>query len=71
MLNELPPPETRAMLRRSCGLTQADAARAVDVTPACVGFWESGKSEPRGRNRRVYTQFLAELRARLVTSVAA
>jgi DNA-binding transcriptional regulator YiaG len=38
-------------LRQRLGLTQGQFAALVDVTPACIGFWEQGKTKPAGKNR--------------------
>ncbi len=38
---------TLAGLRVSAGLTQADVARALDVSQCTISLWESGESKPR------------------------
>lgn len=35
------------MLREKKGLTQADIARELKITPAAVSKWENGESKPR------------------------
>lgn len=44
--------------RRRLGLSQAQMAKLLGVSTASVGFWETGKASPRGKNR----QAIAELR---------
>ena len=34
------------ILREKRGFTQAQLADRVNVTPACISLWESGKSRP-------------------------
>ena len=38
---------TMKAARINRGLTQADAAKALNVTKKTVGSWESGKTKPR------------------------
>ena len=38
-------------LRKRLGLTQSDMATLVGVSPATIGFWESGDTAPRDANR--------------------
>ena len=44
--------------RRRLKLSQAQMAKLLGVSTASVGFWESGRASPRGKNR----QAIAELR---------
>ncbi|MFF1372800.1 helix-turn-helix domain-containing protein [Streptomyces virginiae] len=60
----LPAPEERRRLREAAELTHDEVAAAVGVTAATVRSWESGRTDPRGRKRELYTQFLARLSAR-------
>jgi DNA-binding transcriptional regulator YiaG len=46
----LGPAEVRA-LRKRLGLSQANLARVVAVTPVAVYFWEAGRTRPRGRRK--------------------
>ncbi|MFD4915746.1 helix-turn-helix domain-containing protein [Streptomyces virginiae] len=60
----LPAPKERRRLREAAELTHDEVAAAVGVTAATVRSWESGRTDPRGRKRELYTQFLARLSAR-------
>ncbi|MFJ6496687.1 helix-turn-helix domain-containing protein [Streptomyces virginiae] len=57
----LPAPKERRRLREAAELTHDEVAAAVGVTAATVRSWESGRTDPRGRKRELYTQFLARL----------
>ncbi|MCX5012203.1 helix-turn-helix domain-containing protein [Streptomyces sp. NBC_00555] len=57
----LPSPEERRRLREAADLTHEEVAAAVGVTPATVRSWETGRTDPRGRKREAYVQFLAGL----------
>ncbi|MEU8672665.1 helix-turn-helix domain-containing protein [Streptomyces anulatus] len=57
----LPPPATRAALRRADGLTQAEVAEAIGVTRVAFARWETGKAEPRARARASYLRLLEAL----------
>ncbi|MEV8536022.1 helix-turn-helix domain-containing protein [Streptomyces sp. NPDC051211] len=57
----LPSPKERRRLRESGELTHDEIAAAVGVTATTVRSWESGRTEPRGRNREVYARLLVEL----------
>lgn len=54
----LPPPNERERLRRLQGLTQAQVADALGVTPGAVSGWEQGRHEPRGEVREQYAELL-------------
>ncbi len=54
----LPPPETRAALRRAESLTQAEVAEALGVTRVAFQRWETGQAEPRARSRAAYLRLL-------------
>lgn len=60
----LPPAEERRALRDALNLSQAQVARAIGVSPATVGGWESGR-EPTGGIREKYAYFLDAARTRL------
>lgn len=57
----LPSPKERRRLREAANLTHEEVAAAVGVTPATVRSWETGRTDPRGRKREAYVQFLAGL----------
>ncbi|QER85123.1 helix-turn-helix domain-containing protein [Streptomyces tendae] len=59
----LPPPRERRRLREAGSLTRAQLAERVGVRPDTVRAWESGRSAPRGRNRKAYAELLAGLKA--------
>jgi DNA-binding transcriptional regulator YiaG len=58
---ELPPAETRRALRKAAGATLEQVARACNVTPQAVQFWETG-STPRGANLSAYLEVLRVFR---------
>jgi DNA-binding transcriptional regulator YiaG len=58
---ELPPPATRALLRRQAGLTQRQVADVLGVHRITVTRWEQGWRSPRGRLRREYRRLLDRL----------
>lgn len=47
-------------LRTDAGLTLAEVARSVGVTPSCVHYWERGRT-PRGRAAVRYARLLIDL----------
>lgn len=49
--------------REEAGLTQAELARRIGVTPRTVWNWEWGHREPRGK----YLRLLAEVTGKPVT----
>jgi transcriptional regulator with XRE-family HTH domain len=57
-VDQLPPPPERVRLRVAQGLTQAQVAEALGVTPGAVGGWEKGRYEPRGTVRVQYAELL-------------
>ncbi|WP_189177907.1 helix-turn-helix domain-containing protein, partial [Streptomyces lasiicapitis] len=63
----LPSAERRRALREALGLSRAQVARALSVSPSTVGGWEAGR-DPSGEIRARYAYFLRgaedKLRAR-------
>lgn len=59
----LPPPEDRAALREAAGISRAELASAVGVTPGTVWMWEKGKRQPTGIRRQRYIDALDVLAA--------
>ncbi|MFJ3722275.1 helix-turn-helix domain-containing protein [Streptomyces sp. NPDC090045] len=59
----LPAPEERRRLREAADLTHEQVAEAVGVTATTVRSWETGRTDPRGRNREAYAAFLTALAA--------
>ncbi|MFD9373292.1 helix-turn-helix domain-containing protein [Streptomyces sp. NPDC060020] len=57
----LPARKERRRLREAADLTHEQVAAAVGVTAATVRSWETGRTDPRGRNREAYAAFLAAL----------
>jgi transcriptional regulator with XRE-family HTH domain len=58
---KLPPAEIRKALRKAAGATLEQVARACDVTPQAVLYWETG-SMPRGENLTAYLEVLRVFR---------
>lgn len=63
---ELPPPELRRSLRERAGLSKAQVARALGVSPSTVSGWESGR-DPAGEVRTKYAYLLEGLSSKLTT----
>lgn len=61
IFRQLPPPEERRSIRRQAGLSQADLAAAIGVSPQAVATWEAG-TRPRGAHLTRYLAVLRELR---------
>ncbi|MER7463972.1 helix-turn-helix domain-containing protein [Streptomyces sp. NPDC097981] len=59
----LPSPGERRRLREAADLAFEDVAAAVGVTVSTVRSWETGHTDPRGRLRAAYADFLTSLRA--------
>ncbi|MCG0068453.1 helix-turn-helix domain-containing protein [Streptomyces tricolor] len=68
----LPPAERRRQLRDEVGLSRAEVARALGVSPSTLGGWEAGR-DPSGETREQYAYFLrqAEEKIRARAAVAA
>ena len=49
------------MIREQAGVSQGDVAEALGVTRPAVSYWETGRREPRGENRRRYVELLGRL----------
>ncbi|KPI17253.1 helix-turn-helix domain protein [Actinobacteria bacterium OK006] len=62
----LPPAEQRRALRAALGLSRAEVARALGVSPFTVAGWESGR-DPRGETREKYAYFLKGADAKIST----
>ncbi|NBE55686.1 helix-turn-helix domain-containing protein, partial [Streptomyces boluensis] len=60
----LPPVEERRVLREHLGLSRAQVAAALGVSPSTVGGWESGR-DPAGEVRGKYAYFLDAARTKL------
>lgn len=46
------------LARLKAGLSQADLARKLQVSAACVGQWERGEAQPRPHMHRKIQEFL-------------
>jgi transcriptional regulator with XRE-family HTH domain len=60
---QLPPPETRRLLRERVGIPQTALAQAVGVDRATVSRWETGEREPRDKHLARYVEVLDRLAA--------
>lgn len=60
----LPPAERRRQLREKVGLSRAQVARALGVSPSTLGGWESGR-DPSGEPRAQYAYFLEQAEAKV------
>ncbi|MFF2845013.1 sigma factor-like helix-turn-helix DNA-binding protein [Streptomyces sp. NPDC058001] len=56
----LPSPKERRRLREARSLSQAQIAEAIGVSRRTVRSWETGRKDPRGREREAYTRLLAD-----------
>ncbi|MEU2993525.1 helix-turn-helix transcriptional regulator [Streptomyces griseoincarnatus] len=59
---ELPDRSERRAIREAAGLTQAQVATAVGVSPQAVALWESGRRTPRGHYLSRYAEALRTMR---------
>ena len=53
---------TAELIRRKAGLSLAAVARAIDVEPSTVFWWERGRFLPQGDNAVAYCELLRRLR---------
>ncbi len=60
-LSQLPPPEARQRIREAAGVTKAEVARELGVSPAAVHNWEHGARQPRRGMAIAYRLVLDEL----------
>lgn len=58
-------------IRVAAGLSNAELAAAVGVTPSCLGRWERGERIPRGPRALDYARALARLQKRAATAAQA
>ncbi|MYW62536.1 helix-turn-helix domain-containing protein [Streptomyces sp. SID8379] len=65
---ELPDAQARRELREQAGLSMAQVARALGVSPSTVGGWETGRRAPSGEVRTRYAYLLDGLTAKLAPS---
>ena len=56
----LPTFDERRQLREAAGLSQADLAFAIGVSPSAVHTWET-KREPKGLQRVAYVKALRDM----------
>ncbi|MEU6439128.1 helix-turn-helix transcriptional regulator [Streptomyces sp. NPDC047046] len=63
----LPPAPDRRLLRERAGLTRAQAATRLGVSPQTLRAWERGRARPHGRRLAAYAGLLTELAAGLPT----
>jgi transcriptional regulator with XRE-family HTH domain len=61
VVQALPPVEKRIELRERAGLSRADLATAIGVTPGAVWLWEKGKRQPTGPWLAKYVEALGLL----------
>jgi DNA-binding XRE family transcriptional regulator len=61
VVQALPAPEKRIELRERAGLSRADLAAAIGVTPGAVWLWEKGKRQPSGSLLAKYVEALSLL----------
>ncbi|QCX73982.1 Helix-turn-helix protein [Streptomyces sp. YIM 121038] len=66
----LPPAERRRALREALGLSRAQVARALAVSPSTVGGWEAGR-DPSGEVRGKYAYFLGQAEEKVQARLSA
>jgi len=59
---KLPAPAVRRSIRLGAGVTLAEMAAELDVTPVTVLRWERGSSEPRRARAIAYRRLLDAVR---------
>jgi DNA-binding transcriptional regulator YiaG len=47
--------------RQAARISQAEIARAVGVSPACISRWESGTRLPKGEAAQRYAEIIRQL----------
>lgn len=57
----LPDPAYLKAIRQKSGLTQAEVAEAIGVTPGAVKHYEAGRRRPRGENLARYSEAVEEM----------
>ncbi|MER5950307.1 helix-turn-helix domain-containing protein [Streptomyces sp. NPDC001904] len=62
---DLPEAEVRRELREQAGLSKAQVARALEVSPSTLSAWETGDREPSGETRTRYAYLLDGLAQKL------
>ncbi|MYT72363.1 MULTISPECIES: helix-turn-helix transcriptional regulator, partial [unclassified Streptomyces] len=67
---ELPDIAARRALREQAGLSKAQVARALGVSPSTVGGWETGRRDPSGEVRTKYAYLLDGLAAKFAPEPA-
>jgi DNA-binding transcriptional regulator YiaG len=65
---ELPSPRNARAIRLASGVSIAELAGIVGVTPRAVVHWEAGARRPRGAGAERYAEALAVLARELGTS---
>ncbi|MEV7027877.1 helix-turn-helix transcriptional regulator, partial [Kitasatospora sp. NPDC093558] len=66
----LPDPAQRQRLRTEYGLTKAETAKALGVSPSTFSAYESGQREPQGEARAAYARLLEGIAAQLAPEPA-
>jgi DNA-binding transcriptional regulator YiaG len=59
--SKLPSPSERRAIRRRAGVSVAELASALHVSPAVIYFWESGQRNPSRGFRERYLEALGIL----------
>lgn len=54
----LPEPAERVRLRETFGVTQIALAASLHVSRKTISRWETGSTEPQGKNREEYAAIL-------------
>ncbi|WP_420038135.1 helix-turn-helix transcriptional regulator (plasmid) [Streptomyces sp. cg28] len=67
---DLPEIAARRALREQAGLSKAQVARALGVSPSTVGGWETGRRDPSGEVRTKYAYLLDGLAAKFAPEPA-
>lgn len=55
-------------IRVASGLSQAEVAAAIGVSPVAISRWEAGERRPRGAGAVAYARLLRDLAARMVAA---